>query len=311
VESWRAAQVPLFWRGVRWAAEAVVCTAAVVIAWRSGAAGTVMVLTGVLASVALHEGGHLLAARCLGVKATEFFVGLGPTLWSRRDGEVTWGVKALPLGGFVRIIGMTSKEKVDPADEPRTFRVAAPWRRAVIAVAGPAVNLTLAIGLLFAFALYQEATPMDAARAANRTFDQTLDVSLTSLVKLPAAVPGMVRAAVDQQAAEPENRVLSPVGAARVASQAAADGAASALALLAIINVFLALFNLVPLPPLDGGHIAVAGVDALGSALTRRRVRVNAARLVPLTAAMIIGLAVLGLASATLDITRPIANPFS
>jgi membrane-associated protease RseP (regulator of RpoE activity) len=272
---------------------------------------TILVLSGIIVSVVAHEGGHLLATRCLGVKVTEFFVGFGPKLWSRRTGEVTWGVKLLPLGGYVRIVGMTAKESVAPEDESRTFRAAAPWRRGVIALAGPAVNLALAIGLLFGHSLGNESSPRAAAGDARATLVTTVEVSTRSLVGLPAGVPGMVRAAVDPSVADPTNRVLSPVGATRLAGQAARDGIATALGLLAIINVFLALFNLVPLPPLDGGHIALAGFDGLASRVMRRRVRVDPGRFTPLTLAVVGMVAVMGLASIVLDITRPFANPFT
>jgi membrane-associated protease RseP (regulator of RpoE activity) len=290
---------------------AAVVGAALIVGWRTGLAPTVLVLAGVIASVVLHEAGHLLAARCLGVRATQFFVGFGPTLWSRRSGEVTWGAKLLPLGGFVKLVGTTGKEKVDPADEARTFRSAAPWRRAVIALAGPAVNAVLAVGLLFAFSLDSASSPADASRSTNSTLERTVDASIDSIAGLPAATVAMARAAIDGDAAEPSNRVLSPVGAARLAGQAADDGVATALGLLAVINVFLAMFNLLPLPPLDGGHIALAAFDRISSTVLRRRVRIDAGRFTPITVAVIIGLAVLGLASLALDVTRPVPNPFA
>ena len=298
------------WRWVKLTTQGVVLGIALALVWHSGAVPTICVVAGILASVIAHESGHLLAARCLNVKATEFFVGFGPTLFSRQSGEVLWGVKLFPLGGFVRIIGMNKKEKVDPADEPRTFRQAAPWRRVVIAVAGPAVNIALAIALFFAFNLEREPTPHDAAIASGETLRTTVDVSTASIAGLPAAVPGMVRAAIDDEAAEPGNRVLSPVGATRLAGQAAAESAAMALGLLAIVNVFLALFNLVPLPPLDGGHILLAAFDSVASRVMRRRVRCDPTRLTPVTYAVVGMLLVLGLASIVLDVARPVANPF-
>ena len=72
----------------------------------------------------LHELGHYLAAKRAGMKVTEFFIGFGPRIWSFRRGETEYGVKAIPAGAYVRIIGMNNLEEVDPADEPRTYRAA-------------------------------------------------------------------------------------------------------------------------------------------------------------------------------------------
>ena len=72
--------------------------------------------------IMLHELGHFLAAKRSGMKVTEFFVGFGPRLWSVTRGETEYGVKAVPLGGYCRIIGMTNLEEVAPEDEPRAYR---------------------------------------------------------------------------------------------------------------------------------------------------------------------------------------------
>src|SRR6202021_1216367 len=84
------------------------------------------------------------------IKVTEFFVGFGPTLWSVRRGETEYGIKALPLGGYCRIIGMHNLEEVDPADEARTYREAPLWRRLSVATAGSAMHFLIALCLLFA-----------------------------------------------------------------------------------------------------------------------------------------------------------------
>ena len=110
------------------------------------------IIVGLVVMVMLHEAGHLLAARWAGMKATEYFLGFGPRLWSFRRGETEYGVKAIPAGGYVRIIGMSNLEEVDPADEDRTFRRATTGRRLVVILAGVTVNALLAL-VLFTVAI--------------------------------------------------------------------------------------------------------------------------------------------------------------
>src|SRR5881394_4547801 len=98
--------------------------------------GWVIFLVALLFSVMLHETGHFVMAKRFGMKVTRYFVGFGPTLWSTRRGETEYGIKALPLGGFVKIIGMHSLETVDPADEQRAYRQKSYPRRLSVAFAG-------------------------------------------------------------------------------------------------------------------------------------------------------------------------------
>jgi membrane-associated protease RseP (regulator of RpoE activity) len=72
--------------------------------------------------IMLHEAGHFFTAKRTGMKVTEFFIGFGPRIWSIKRGETEYGVKAVVLGGYCRIIGMTNLEDVDPEDEPRAYR---------------------------------------------------------------------------------------------------------------------------------------------------------------------------------------------
>src|SRR5947209_18300662 len=98
--------------------------------------GVLFFVIALLLSVMLHEAGHFLTARRYGMKATQFFVGFGPTLWSTRRGETEYGVKAIPAGGFVKIVGMTPLEEVDPGDEDRAFYQQPAGRRTVVLAAG-------------------------------------------------------------------------------------------------------------------------------------------------------------------------------
>jgi membrane-associated protease RseP (regulator of RpoE activity) len=117
------------------------------------ALGWLIFLVALLVSVMLHEAGHFATAKKFGMKATQFFVGFGPTLWSIRRGETEYGVKALPAGGFVKIIGMTSLDDVDPADEPRAFRRQPGWQRLIVLCAGSFMHFVLAAVLIFLLAV--------------------------------------------------------------------------------------------------------------------------------------------------------------
>ncbi|MFC5181097.1 M50 family metallopeptidase [Actinomadura harenae] len=110
--------------------------------------GAVAFVVALLVSVMLHEGGHLLTAKRFGMKATQYFVGFGPTLWSRTRGETEYGVKALPLGGFVRIVGYTPLEEIPEEDRERAFYRQPAGRRAVVISAGVVVNFVFAFLLL-------------------------------------------------------------------------------------------------------------------------------------------------------------------
>ena len=115
--------------------------------------GVVIFVVAVLISVILHEAGHFLTAKKFGMKATQFFIGFGPTLWSTQRGETEYGVKAFPFGAFVRITGMTTLDEVDPADEPRSMRNKPAWQRAIVMVAGSFMHFALAFVLLLFLAL--------------------------------------------------------------------------------------------------------------------------------------------------------------
>jgi membrane-associated protease RseP (regulator of RpoE activity) len=116
--------------------------------------GWVIFLVALLFSVMLHETGHFVTAKKFGMKATRYFVGFGPTLWSIKRGETEYGIKALPLGGFVKIIGMHSLDEVDdPDDEPRSFRRHPAWERIVVLCAGSFMHFVLAFLLIFGLAL--------------------------------------------------------------------------------------------------------------------------------------------------------------
>jgi len=116
--------------------------------------GVVIFVVALLLSVMLHETGHFVMAKKFGMKATRYFVGFGPTIWSTWRGETEYGIKALPFGGFVKIIGMHSLDEVeDPADEPRSFRRQPAWQRIIVLCAGSFMHFVLAFLLIAGLAL--------------------------------------------------------------------------------------------------------------------------------------------------------------
>jgi membrane-associated protease RseP (regulator of RpoE activity) len=118
------------------------------------AIGVVIFIVALLVSVMLHETGHFVLAKRFGMKVTRYFVGFGPTIWSTWRGETEYGIKALPLGGFVKIVGMHSLDDPDdPADEARSFRSHPAWQRILVLLAGSAMHFILALVLIFGLAL--------------------------------------------------------------------------------------------------------------------------------------------------------------
>ncbi len=115
--------------------------------------GWLIFLVALLFSVMLHEAGHFVMAKRFGMKAPRFMVGFGPTLWSTTRNGTEYGIKAIPLGGFTKIVGMTALEDVDPQDEPHSFRRAPGWQRLVVLVAGSFMHFVLAAVLIFGVAL--------------------------------------------------------------------------------------------------------------------------------------------------------------
>jgi membrane-associated protease RseP (regulator of RpoE activity) len=103
--------------------------------------------------IMIHESGHFLTAKWFDFKATKFFFGFGPTVWSVTRGETEYGVKALPLGGFIKIIGMNPYEEVVPEDQPRSYPNKPRWQRAIVIVAGSATHFIIAFLLLWVSAM--------------------------------------------------------------------------------------------------------------------------------------------------------------
>ncbi|GAA3748966.1 membrane-associated protease RseP (regulator of RpoE activity) [Spinactinospora alkalitolerans] len=157
------------------------------------ALGILLMVLGLLFSIAWHELGHLSTAKMFGIRCTQYMVGFGKTLWSTKKGDTEYGVKLVPLGGYVRMVGMIPPAKkrddtsgkpmsrwramiedareannveLEPGDEDRQFYQRAPWKRLIVMFAGPFMNLVLAVVLfvilLMGLGLYQPTTTVGA-----------------------------------------------------------------------------------------------------------------------------------------------------
>ncbi|MEV7556318.1 site-2 protease family protein [Streptomyces sp. NPDC089795] len=135
--------------------------------------GVVVFAVGLLVSIAWHELGHLSTAKIFGIRVPQYMVGFGPTIWSRRKGETEYGIKAIPMGGYIRMIGMfppgedgkvtarstspfrsmiedarsAAYEELQPGDDNRLFYTRKPWKRVIVMFAGPFMNLVLAVAI--------------------------------------------------------------------------------------------------------------------------------------------------------------------
>jgi membrane-associated protease RseP (regulator of RpoE activity) len=364
---------------------------------------TLAIVFGIIALIMLHEAGHYITAKRAGMKVTEYFLGFGPRVWSFRRGETEYGIKAIPAGGYVRIVGMNNLEEVDPEDEQRTYRQAKFRQRVTVVLAGVTVNLILAYVLFYA-AIAGQGVPKlttgidevvaetPAAVAGLRPGDEIIAVEgqpISEWEDLPATIEdragdptvftierdgtvqdltitprersrsdssgfiGVSPRSVYEQfgvlgsfretfvvmwdttkaTGEGLGRLFSPSGIERYSQNFTGDESESGspasedrpvsiigivdiggelvggnvwalLGLLGAINLLVALFNLIPLLPFDGGHAAVAVYEQIASKIRGREVRVDFRKLIPVTALVLVVFLTLGLSAMFLDIRR-------
>jgi len=384
----------------------------IVLSILTGRFGLAAFILAFIAIVMLHEFGHFVAAKKSGMKVTEFFFGFGPRLWSVRKGETEYGIKAIPFGGYVKIIGMSNLERdIDPADEHRTYRRQSYPKRMIVALAGVFTHFVMAFLILIVLlsvigvpkpslrigSISQLATgPSPAIAAGFEVGDRIVSVGgrgVTSWDDVPpviqdsagrplefvverngrqvhlTAIPSeitrggetrgfvgigpkatverknvvsasgeavtqmwdlgtgslkalgaffapsslksyagqLTNATNDKPASAEDPRFLSVVGVARIAAQSSAF---NMLYMLVLLNIFIGVFNLVPFLPLDGGHVAIATYERIRSRKGREPYQADVGKMVPVAAAMIAILVLIGITSLYLDIVKPMANPF-
>jgi membrane-associated protease RseP (regulator of RpoE activity) len=392
----------------------------------TGEVDLLIVVACLIVMIMVHELGHFLAAKRGHMKVTEYFLGFGPKLWSFRRGETEYGVKAFPLGGYVKIPGMTNLEEVDPADEARTYREQPFHARLLVAVAGSAMHFLMAFVLLLVLltcvglpnndkvsiqqvvtvgghpgpaqvaglrpgdvvvsvdgktvhgndtALIDgirnhpdqpitlvvdrsgtqrtvTVTPVDGRTVHEAGVSQPagtapyglIGVSLGSPTETVGPLTGLSRTGSDlvrfswasvvgvghlfspsatlqrfhdvtsakaaSQASANGTRVQSIVGAVQTATDAVQAGIGDLLIILISINLFVGIFNLFPMLPLDGGHVAIAVYEKIRTGSSRQRYHADVAKLLPYTWAMVAFLGVLFATTLLTDLLHPMANPF-
>jgi len=180
--------------------------------------------------ILIHELGHFLAAKWLGIPVARFSIGFGPKLWGWRWGETEYWLSPIPLGGYVLPA---------VADEREFFQI--PWaKRLLFSLGGPAANLALPVVLLMG---------MNAAAG---------DVSLHGLFVAPVVqtgeLLGRIAAALPQLFAQPEN-LSGVVGIVAAGGEYVASDLARVLQFAIVLSINFAVFNLLPIPVLDGGKI--------------------------------------------------------
>lgn len=184
--------------------------------------GVVFVAIGIAVSIALHEVGHLLPAKLFKVRVTKYMIGFGPTLWSKKKGETEYGFKALPLGGFVSMIGMyppnkddgtvrpsstgmfqtlatearsMAHEEVGPGDENRVFYRLPVWKKIVVMLGGPAMNLLIGVVLtavlLMGFGIATPTTTIADVSKCQVKAGETVDPDSADCKLTPAAAAGL------------------------------------------------------------------------------------------------------------------------
>lgn len=115
--------------------------------------GGISAVVAIILFVVAHEAGHFIAAKAVGMKATEFYFGFGPKLWSFKRGETEYGFKLFPLGGYVRIVGMNPMEDVASEDMGRTYREKKFWQKSVVVLSGVGMNFLIAFLIFYGLVL--------------------------------------------------------------------------------------------------------------------------------------------------------------
>ncbi len=229
--------------------------------------------------ILVHEAGHCVAAKLCGVQVNEFWLGMGPTLLSKRIGETRYCLKLLPIGGACVMEGEDPLEEQGFLPSPRAFPRAKRWKRFIILVAGVAMNFL--IGYLIMLALYFVSNPgVEFFRILRAAFQHSVNYAQVVWQGLYELVTGSV--GMDQ--------LQGPVGVTGVMMDTVIHyGFKQYASLVAFISVNLGVMNLLPIPGLDGGRILFLLIEAVRRKPMRQEVEgyINAAFMIALFAVII------------------------
>ncbi|MFD7610611.1 M50 family metallopeptidase [Streptomyces sp. NPDC059828] len=185
--------------------------------------GIALFAVGLLISIAWHELGHLSTAKMFGIRVPQYMVGFGPTIWSRHKGETEYGIKAIPAGGYIRMIGMfppgpdgriearstspwrgmiedartAAFEELKPGDEDRLFYTRKPWKRVIVMFAGPFMNLVLAVaiflGVSMSFGFQTQTTTVAGVQQCVIPQSEDRDACKKTDPQSPGAAAGLLK----------------------------------------------------------------------------------------------------------------------
>ncbi len=137
----------------------------------------VLAAVGFMLLILLHEAGHFVAAKAVGMRVERFSLFFGPLLVKVRRGETEYGIAPIPLGGYVKITGMNPNEEIPPEVEHRAYYRQPAWKRIVVILAGPVVNLVIAFAILFLLA-HHTGQPVKDHQGREVTSNRIADGSL-------------------------------------------------------------------------------------------------------------------------------------
>ena len=165
-------------------------------------AGWLLVISALFVMIFLHELGHFVTAKWTGMKVTEFFIGIGPKIWSFRRGETEYGVKLVPFVAYVRIIGMNNLDDCPPEDEPRTYRQQSFPKRMLVITAGSMMHF------LQAFVIFLVVFTMVGVPGESSLSDRFGGVE-----PVPSDwIVGSVEAGAAQAGVQPEDKIVRIAG---------------------------------------------------------------------------------------------------